>query len=793
MRRLSFTRGRMPRSLSLYLLLLVCMLAAGPLAAAGSEPGLLDLSVDTAKGSVTVAFESLPADFLYVPALQSGAGSNDLGLDRGQLGRTRWVRFERYGGRVLLIEPNLQYRADTGSAAERQAVEEAFAQSVLAGFPVENPEDPVTRIDLAPFLLSDATRLASHLAELEQGEFTLDADRSAIDAAGVRNFPKNTLIPVVLTFAGTKPGPYVSDVTPTPDSLSLKVLHQFIAMPDDGYQARAHHPRSGYFALHYRDYAAGLDESLDKRLIYRHRMQHGDTLRYYVDSGAPEPVRSALLEGASWWREAFAAAGFPNGFSVEVLPAGADPLDVRYNVIQWVHRSTRGWSYGASVSDPRTGEIIKGHVTLGSLRVRQDQLIAEALTAPFAEGGAGPGAAREMALARLRQLAAHEVGHTLGLDHNFAASFSGDPSVMDYPHPDLYLDASGKVALDRAYSQGVSPWDVLAIRYGYTPFPDASAETAGLRSILDEAESRGIAFISDQDARVPGSAQPQAHLWDNGRDVLGRLDELLAVRRVALQNFSTGVLPDGRPLFEMERRLVPVYLLHRYQVQATAKLLGGLQYDYRLKGEPDGVLKPVGADTQERALDALTALLSPDQLALPASLRYLIPPPPQDDGRNREFFSDATGAPFDHLAPARAGADLVIGELLEPHRLARLSEQHALNPDLPGSTDLLDALLNASWFAEQPRDDYLAAVATAVDWRVLRGLMKVAGSTEATDTVRGEAVATLTRLAERLDRRPFKGRAEAAAARNEISRFLARPTEQAEPEPELVPPGSPIG
>ena len=689
-----------------FLFLFLLGLTAGQ--AAATDEGLLNLESDVSTGQVFLAFESLPAEFLYVPALESGAGSNDLGLDRGQMDRTRLVRFERFGNKVLLIETNLAFRAETNNANERRAVEQAFAQSVLAGFEIRNPGESMISIDLTPFLVSDVPRFAKRISELEQGKFSPDPTRSAVILDNIRNFPENALIPAIITLQGEDVGRFVEDVTPTPDSLSLRISHQFIKLPKPGFQARKFHPRSGYFDLHYRDYAAPLDASIDKRLIFRHRLEPGQTLTYYVDNGTPEPVRSALLEGASWWAEAFSAAGFENAFRVDVLPENADPLDVRYNAIQWVHRSTRGWSYGGSVADPRTGEIIKGHVSLGSLRVRQDQLIAEALTAPFTSADKRPDTAREMALARLRQLSAHEVGHTLGIDHNFAASFSGDASVMDYPHPYLYLDDKGQVGLDRAYHRGVGEWDKLAVRYGYGLFQQGQ-ENAGLKSILDEARERGIAFIGDQDARVPGAAHPGAHLWDNGSNVLGRLQELLLIRKTGLENFSPAVISENTPLFEMERRLVPVYLLHRYQLEAAAKLIGGVQYDYALKGD-DTSLEPVNAATQKKAMAEVLALLEPGQLALPLNLRYLVPPPVLHHGRDREFFAVTTGAPFDHLAPARAATQLVITELLQPQRLSRMAEQHSLDPQLPGADGLVGQLLRVSWSSKTawrhlPRSD----------------------------------------------------------------------------------------
>ena len=692
----------------------------------------------------------------------------------------------------MLLEPNLKFRANTQNKFEHQAVSEAFAQSVLAGFTIEDPADPIVRIDLSTLLVSDVMRISDTITELEQGSFELDADRSAVDTASIRNYPENTLIPVILTFKGSEPGEFLQDVTPTADSLTVRVTHQFVKLPDLDYKRRSFHPRSGYFDLSFRDYAVPLDERMEQRLIYRHDLKPGEALTYYVDNGAPEPIRSALLEGASWWAEAFSAAGFDEGFKVEVLPEGADPLDARYNVIQWVHRSTRGWSYGDSIADPRSGEIIKGHVSLGSLRIRQDQMIAEALTAPFTGENEQASAAIEMALARLRQLSAHEVGHTLGLNHNFSASLSGDASVMDYPHPNLTLDDDGKVRLDEAYKTGISPWDTLAIRYGYSQFAQG-LEKSGLQQILQDGEASGIAFMEDRDARVPGSAHPTAHLWDNGQDTLTRLDELLSIRQTGLENFSPAVLSAGTPLFEMERRLVPVYLLHRYQVEATAKLLGGLYYDYRLKGEESPPLRPVDASTQNKALASLVNLLHPSRLELPDNLRYLIPPPASGYSRDREFFPGTTGVTFDHLAPARAGAEIVVQELLQAQRLARLAEQHALDPELPGVQRIMTALMDVSWEAGTPRDPYQVAIQSEVQWVVLRGLMRLSADQAAGEMIRESGSATLVHLAASLEKKSRKGDAHAAAVALEIHKFFERQVTEQPASPDLVPPGSPIG
>jgi hypothetical protein len=429
-----------------------------------SIPGYFPLWYDSHTGRLLMEVSRWDIDFLYVDSLPYGVGSNDIGLDRGQLGGTRIVRFERRGPKAMLVQPNQDYRAVTSDPEERHAVEQSFAQSILWGFNVEAEEGSRALVDGSAFFMQDAHQIPETLARENQGTYTLDGDRSALYLDRTKNFPRNTEVEAILTFKGRDPGPWVSSVTPTPGALTVHEHHSFIALPERPFTPRVFDVRAGFFGIQYMDFATPIGEPIMKRFIARHRLP----LTYYLDPGTPEPIRSALLEGARWWSQAFAAAGFPDAWKVEMLPAGADPMDIRYNIIQWVHRSTRGWSYGGGVIDPRTGEMLKGQVTLGSLRVRQDFLIAQGLIAKYEEGKQVDPRMEQMALARLRQLAAHEVGHTLGLEHNFAASTHERASVMDYPPPVVRLDANGEIDLNGAYATGIGEWDKIAIRYGYS-------------------------------------------------------------------------------------------------------------------------------------------------------------------------------------------------------------------------------------------------------------------------------------------------------------------------------------
>ncbi|MEA3587496.1 zinc-dependent metalloprotease [Pseudidiomarina sp. 1APP75-27a] len=622
--------------------------------------------------------------FIFQTSLPWGLGSNDIGLDRGQLGSTRLASFTVQGNKALLVHHNTYFRASSSNAAERASIDEAFADSVIAGFTVVAADEQAVIIDYTPFLLSDTHGVVERLAQTQQGSYKVAADRSVIYPARSKAFQDNTELEAKVTFSGQGKGAYVRQVAPDADHLTLHLHHSFIRLPDDSYATREFHPQSGFWAEEHRDYAAPLGESMAVKYIPRHRLAKGETITYYLDPGVPEPVRSALLEGARWWQDAFAAAGHPNGYEVKELPAGADPMDIRYNVIQWVHRATRGWSYGSSVIDPRTGEILKGHVTLGSLRVRQDMLIAQSLLAPYAENlseeqqQALIADIEAMALARIRQLSAHEVGHTLGIAHNFAASADDRASVMDYPHPLISIATdTGNLTLANAYAEGIGLWDKQVIRYGY------GEGGRQLARIIAENKELGLSFISDPDARPVGGAHPDAHLWDNGSDAVAELERVLAVRQTALQQFGLANLKSGMPVSDLRAILVPAYLLHRYQTEAAVKMIAGEHYRYAVKGDAEVIRRPVNAAQQQRALKVLAQTFSAEQLALPASVREVLLPFAYGSGSTRENFAGNTGLIPDPETMAASAARFSLQLLLHPERLERLAQQHQHNPELP--------------------------------------------------------------------------------------------------------------
>jgi len=769
--------------------------------------GFLSVYWDEAEGKLWLEVPELDEELLYVESLAAGVGSNDIGLDRGQLGGEAVVTFRRVGRRLLMVQPNYDYRAETSNAAERRAVEDAFATSVLWGFDIAAEEDGRVLVDATEFVIRDAHDVAGTLGRTGQGSYRLERSRSAPHLERIRAFPDNTELEATLTFVGEDPGGWVRSVAPTAEAVTIRQRHSFVRLPPPGYEPRASHPGAGFFGIAYADYATPIDEPLTQRFIARHRLEKRDPsaavseavepIVYYVDAGVPEPIRSALVEGARWWAEAFEAAGYRDAFRVEILPEDADPLDVRYNVIQWVHRSTRGWSYGASVTDPRTGEIIKGHVSLGSLRVRQDYLLAEGLLSPYATGTETPPELAEMALARIRQLSAHEVGHTLGLAHNYIASAQGRASVMDYPHPLVRLGPDGSIDLSDAYGAGIGAWDAVAVTYGYQVFPEGTDEEAELEAILEEARARGITFVSDQDARPAGSAHPRVHLWDNGVEPAAELHRMMDVRRVALDRFGEAAIRAGRPLATMEEALVPLYLHHRYQVEAAAKLLGGLEYAYTLRGDGQPPPSPVPAADQRAALDALLRTLDPAELALPEGVAAAIPPRPYTYGPHREMFVRWTGLAFDAISPAAAAADMTLAMVLHEERAARLIQQAALDPSLPGLSDVLARVVDATWGA-RPADPYPAEVARVVRRAVAERLMGLAAGS-APPQVRAEALLALEDLRERAenDAASAPSRADRAAGLllvRDLERFAEHPEEFARPPSRVdPPPGSPIG
>jgi Met-zincin/Domain of unknown function (DUF5117) len=686
-------------------------------------------------------------------------------------------------------------------------VKDAFAESTLWGFEVAAEEGGRVLVDATSFYLRDVHQVTNTLQRAQQGTYHLEPTRSAFYLPNTKNFPQNTEVETTLTFTGEPTGQFVRQVVPAPEAITVRERHSFVQLPSPGFKPRVFDPRASFFGITYMDFATPIDEPITKRYVARHRLEKKDPnaavseavspIVYYVDRGAPEPVRSALIEGARWWNQAFEAIGYKDAFRVEVMPANVDPMDVRYNVIQWVHRSTRGWSYGSSLIDPRTGEIIQGRVSLGSLRDRQDFLIAEGLLAPYEKGKPLSPKLLEMVLARLRQLAAHEIGHTLGLQHNYAASPVSRASVMDYPAPYAKLGPDGIPDLSDAYAKGVGEWDKVSIAYGYQDFPSGVDEKAALDQILSQAFSRGLMYLTDQDARPASASSSVAHLWDNGSNVVDELRNVMRVRSAALRRFGENNIREGAPMATIEDVLVPIYMYHRYQVEAAAKVVGGQDYTFSLKGKGDRNPQIVAPEEQRRALTAVLETIKPDALVLPESLLRLIPPRPAGFGRTREDFRIRTQPTFDALAPAEAIADHVSSFLFNPERAARLVQFHARDPRNPGLVEVIDKIISSTWKVPVAIG-YPGEIQRTVNMIILGDLIGLAAAERAPNQVRAVAELKLEQLKTWLstqrtltpddDQRAFLFFAVA-----QIKRFQDDPKKTNLTKPQDPPDGQPIG
>nr|WP_299339980.1 zinc-dependent metalloprotease [Allomuricauda sp.] len=762
--------------------------------------GFFNFYYDDEKDKMFLEVDDLEKEFLYVYALSSGIGSNDIGLDRGQLGNEQVVYFKKAGTKLLLIQPNLKFRALTDNELERKSVEQAFAKSVLHGFPIVEEFKGVYLIDITEFLMRDAHGVSSRLKARKQGTYSLDLSKSAFAFERTKAFPKNIEFDVTLTFKGKPEGNWIRSVTPNPNLVTVAQHHSFVELPDDGYKKREFDPRCGSYPLSYYDYATPVQEPILKRFVRRHRLEKKnpnadvseavEPIIYYLDNGTPEPIRSALLDGGKWWNQAFEAIGYKDAFQVKILPDDADPLDVRYNVIQWVHRSTRGWSYGSSVTDPRTGEIIKGHVSLGSLRIRQDFMIAQALVnQPFAERDDNYQPMLELALARIRQLSAHEIGHTLGFAHNFAASTNNKASVMDYPHPQFELKGD-VIDFPQAYDTGIGEWDKVTVAYSYSEFPSGTDEKSALNAILKKAQDDGLRYISDQDARPMGGAHALGHLWDNGENASLELEKVLKIRKTAIRNFSEDNIRSGEAYSVLEDVFVPLYFFHRYQTEAVAKLIGGLDYNYKVKGDGQRAVSVLNASNQERALETILQTLDASEVAVPKEKLGLFPPRAIGFNKTRESLKGRTGVSFDALSAAETASDMTLGLLLHPERASRLIQQKSLDANQPGLKEVLDEVTEKT-IELNHRDPYLKEVQNTINFRVLYHIMNLASHSKTHPQVNGIAYQSLKTIKSNLLTKQRNSTSEEMVRR--IDEFLKAPSKfEVIPVPK-IPDGSPIG
>ena len=767
-----------------------------PLVGLDHRAGFIDLYVDKNENKVLAKLpkadeEGVSLRLIHTARLTAGLGSNPVGLDRGWGDSGKIIVFRKLGNKVIIEAENTLYRADPNNPLEERAVRESFARSFLASADIMSGSDGLL-IDLTDFLTSDVLNLQQYLKNRGEGNFSISKDRTLVDTANVFAFPDNVEMDVFFTLSSPKPGREFSTTAANGRDATLIQHHSFVRLPEEGYTPLEADPRTGAIEVVHYDYSAELSDQIETHIARRYRLQKneaGDTINpivFYIDSGAPEPIRSALIEGAEWWKEAFAAAGYPDGYSVEVLPEDAHPLDIRYNVVQWVHRQTRGWSYGGGVSDPRTGEMLKGHVNLGSLRVRQDRMIFEGLAGTAKTDTGADDDPVELALDRIRQLSAHEVGHALGFAHNFAASTYGKGSVMDYPAPDVRV-TNGQMDFSNTYGVGVGEWDKFAAIWLYGDLSDDERE-----AVVQSALDRGLAYVADTDGRSVGTAHPLGNVWDNGADPIKALEEAMAVRKLALDNFGADRIHPGQPISDLNKVIVPIYLYHRYQTAAAAKYIGGMSFNYGIKGDGQEGAEIVAPADQRRALGAVLGTLDPKVLDIRDETLALLTPSLVSYSiadSDRELFRRTAYPAFDVTAAADTAADLTFDVLLNPRRAARLIEFKRRDADNLGLMDVLQT--TRAYVMRRPANDRTGEIAKTVQARFAFALMDLSNS-DATPSVKARTDKVLRDIRGDLN---AGGTGHGAWLVSQINAHLERTALPQTPvvEAKTLPPGGPIG
>jgi hypothetical protein len=767
--------------------------------------GLIPVYLDRTGEKIYLEIPRDSMRVLYFLSLATGLGSNPIGLDRGSEQGEYVARFDRDGDRVLLVLENWKYRSSAANNSDHvRTVKESFPPSTIAALPILATEQGRFLVDATDFVYRDWVDVAGTLARSKEGTYAVARDRSSIYRPYTKAFPENTELDVSLTYALTsgRPGRTVAFIAPDGRAFTLRQHMSFVKLPSDDYRPRTLDPRVGFFGITFKDYAQPIQGSLEQRWIARHRLERvnpndpsspiKNPIVYYIDRGIPEPIRSAVKEGVSWWVEAFDKAGLKGAFKVEDLPEGVDPMDARYNVVQWENRNERGWSIGGSLSDPRTGEIIKGMARLDSHRERTDYNLYAGLM-----GAASSAADTAFVLARARQKASHEVGHTLGLAHNYIASTYERGSVMDYPPPRVRLDANGNIDVSQAYAVGPGAYDIWAIHWGYGIFPAAN-EADSLEAIVADGLKHGYLFLSDADARPEFASDPRVSLWDDDSTPAEFLKHQMAVRRVAISRFGEHNIRPGEPIALLQERFVPVYLMHRFALNSLAKAIGGLEYANAVSGDGQQVTRPVSSVRQRAALHQLLGALDPAELAIPDTVLTLLGPRPFSYGSSIELFKSRTRPAFDELGAARTLAQMVVDAVLQSDRAGRLVQFATYGPGQLTLGETIDSLAGFTWNRRAPASLELAALQRVTQRALADRLLALAADTNAAPEVRAIAdlkIAELRPVAATRARRPGSDaeRAHWMAIAGDFTRWIDR-RELPAPTPALeAPPGDPFG
>lgn len=787
---------------------------ANRLAGLTRKDGFIPFYWDAKKG--VLLFELSPQrmkeEFIYFTGLSSGVGSIQMFADRSTTGKSQLCRLVRSGPKVLVVAENTAFRAEQGSAELKHSVERSFPTSVIAALPIESEKDETLIVNANPLALRDVTGLMEQLrrpsravngvvrqAEGPGVQWRFDDQRSTIDMEHTRGFPLNTEIENTLTFTSDA-GRAVN--SPENGTFTVHEHISLLPLPPAGYQPRPGDPRVGFFGPEFLDFSQSYKGSLDRRYIARWRLKKKDPsaaisepvkpIVFYLDRAIPEPIRSAAREGALWWNQAFEQAGFRNALIIEDLPEGADPLDARYSTIQWTNRDGRGWSVGMEQSDPRTGEILHAVVQLDSHRVRTVHNYWNVLTPAAHENDGRDDSALDLfadldsadpqltedqvMLKRIALLTCHEMGHVLGLEHNFAASTFGRGSVMDYFAPRITIRKDGTADLSDAYMQGVGSYDRFAIEWGYgTGVPDPAQESARLEAVIQKALHQGIFWGNNDD--------PRWNAYDDGPDPVTWLKQVLPVRDALLKNYSARMLRKGEPSSRLAARFTLVYLFHRYAIGSALRVVGGAKIPPSLAGDGQKPLEVWDPAAQREALRLALQALKPEELEVsPEVWRTLVQY--ENHGLSPESYRSSAGYVFSPYDGARSIAETVFDVLLEVQRLERLNAIHHFEPASPSGAEVIAALVQNTFPAAAVRSNELAAV---VQNELADRLMILA----ADDNTPPEAAADAwTGVEQILAKLQGPGRTANAALKRRIEMFMRDPKRNV---PKIAPSGAPAG
>ncbi|TVR59642.1 MAG: DUF5117 domain-containing protein [Gemmatimonadales bacterium] len=755
-----------------------------------TEQAFLDFRVD-AEGNrllLEIPADRMGQDFLYMNTLATGLGANAPLMDRGQVGIEAVVRLERRGNRVLMMRDNWNVRAEGGSDALLRSARESFPTSVVATFPIDSEDGGTVTVDASSFFMSDVFGVASRLRSAGQGSFQVSRDRSWIDEESSGAFPRNTEIRAVLTFTGDQPGAALRMVAPDGSSITMEQHHSLVALPDpQGFRPRLRDGRSSIFSVNFMDFAQGIDGDYRSGFAARWRLIPSDPAAYlrgelvepveplvfHMDPGIPEPYRTAFIEGGMWWNEILESAGFRNAFHIRDLPEGANPMDARYNMVYWVHRVGPGPSVGPSFRDPRTGEILKTVVRMDSHRSLVNYNIWRGMLPAAGPEGLNV-SAEEFTMARRRQHTAHEIGHTIGIAHNFLAGTQGRSTVMDYPAPLVDLDADGRPDLSEAYRPEGGAWDTLAVRYAYTWFPDEASEEEGLDAIMQEAIDAGLRYLTGGHAALSGS-DPAATQWVEGSTMFEATERTTRVRRVLMENFDERAIDPGEPMSVLNMRFAHVYLHHRYALHGVVKYLGGMEFNYARRGDRQVPTRILPAAEQRRGMEMALDALEPAELHIPARITDLIPPPGPDTDGSERWLPSMAGPAMDPITLAGGLATEVLDGLLHRERLARVANFHARDAGNPGLDEVLGRVLERTWGAGSGDSREEAELRRVVQRVALDVLLDRAGDAGALPQVRAAAEYHLAALHDDLRGRSGgtpEARAHLAQATRDLERYF---------------------